>query len=143
MFLLLHQERVLCTTAGSRETSARKRREPPQLFNVLARSLLRSQRTLKAGNPRSATGRTTRAGPLSNRALRVAWKAGRFRAAKLFRAPRAKETWGITFSSRQETQNAKFANKTSTQNCICLGARRVAAIARLTAIGLVKRPQST
>src|SRR6266446_9841561 len=38
---------------------------------------------------------------------------------------RAKETWGITFSSRQETQNAKFVNKTSRQNCICLGARRV------------------
>jgi Family of unknown function (DUF5996) len=31
----------------------------------------------------------------------------------------------ITFSSRQETQNAKFVNKTSRQNCICLGARRV------------------
>jgi len=41
---------------------------------------------LKAGSPRSATGRTTRAGPLSNRALRVAWKAGHLRAAKVFRA---------------------------------------------------------
>ena len=41
---------------------------------------------LKAGSPRSATGRTTRAGPLSNRALRVAWKAGRLRTAKVLRA---------------------------------------------------------
>src|SRR4051812_10214541 len=55
--------------------------------------------------------------------------------------PRAKETWGITFSSRQETQNAKFVNKTSTQNCICLRARRGTAIARLKAISLVKRPR--
>jgi len=44
------------------------------------------QQALKAGSPRPATGRTTRAGPLSNRALRVAWKAGRLRAAKVFRA---------------------------------------------------------
>src|SRR5213075_2130921 len=62
---------------------------------------------------------------------------------------RAKETWGITFSSRQETQNAKFVNKTSRQNCICLDAVAFrapilfgAAIARLKAIRLVKRPQS-
>src|SRR6266436_5155434 len=61
---------------------------------------------------------------------------------------RAKETWGITFSSRQETQNAKFVNKTSRQ--IVFAWVRVAfrapmlfgtAIARLKAIRLVKRPQ--
>src|SRR5439155_3959883 len=46
----------------------------------------RPRSKLKAGSPRSATGQTTRAGPLSNRALRVAWKAGHLRAAKVFRA---------------------------------------------------------
>jgi len=57
---------------------------PP--FCLYARPIPIFQQALKAGSPRSATGRTTRAGPLSNRALRVAWKAGRLRAAKVFRA---------------------------------------------------------
>jgi len=39
-----------------------------------------------AGIRPSAIGRTTRAGPLSNRARRVAWKAGRLRGAKVLEA---------------------------------------------------------
>jgi hypothetical protein len=57
---------------------------PP--FCLYARPIPIFQQALKAGSLRSATGRTTRAGPLSNRALRVAWKAGCLRAAKVFRA---------------------------------------------------------
>jgi len=41
---------------------------------------------LTAGIRPSATERTRRAGPRANRARRVAWKAGRFRAGKVLQA---------------------------------------------------------
>src|SRR6476659_5154349 len=69
---------------GKRQNQRNRRRREAE--GQLAASLGRySPKAFKAGSPRSATRRTTRAGPLSNRALRVAWKAGRLRAPKVFR----------------------------------------------------------
>src|SRR5713226_5437312 len=89
----IRRKRHLVTTASR---FSRKQRKPTisskqncdtfRFVSFETKPLRCPRSRLKAGSPRSATGRTTRAGPLSNRALRVAWKAGRLRAAKVFRA---------------------------------------------------------